>query len=261
MAPTMDFFMVSTPIARRWRRFVASSVALSLVLCGQALAQPAPDNAKQEAKARFVSGQSHYNLNEFAEALADFKDAYRLFPDPVFLYNLGQCEKQLGHFDEAIRFYRSYLREETKAPNRQEVLHKIDEMEAALESRPTAPEKTPPGEPSQAASAEAALAPAPAQSSVAVEADRPSVTGAAPATVGERPLPSPAPPAPPSSARVDLTAAPLAPAAPAPAFYRRWWFWTAAAVVVAGAGIAIYAASARGGNAAPSTALGTKRVF
>ncbi len=54
------------------------------------------EDPKQEAKARYTTGQSHYNLNEFKEALQDFKEAYRLFPDPVFLFNVAQCERQLG---------------------------------------------------------------------------------------------------------------------------------------------------------------------
>src|SRR5512141_1027182 len=86
--------------------FLAASFATA------ASAQEDSGSAKQEAKAHFMSGQRHYNLNELSEALADFKDAYRLYPDPVFLFNLGQCERQLGHHEEAIRFYRNFLREQ-----------------------------------------------------------------------------------------------------------------------------------------------------
>ena len=46
------------------------------------------------------------------------------------------------------------------------------------------------------------------------------------------------------SGDVDLSSTPVAPAAPAasesPAFCSHWWAWTAAGVVVAGAGVGIY---------------------
>jgi tetratricopeptide (TPR) repeat protein len=120
---------------------MAKSLALLLRLVVAALlalpsAQAADLAPKAEAKARFTAGESHYNLNEFSDALREFKEAYRLYPDPVFLYNLGQCERQLNHYEEAGRFYRSFLRKMPKAPNRAEVERKIDEMEAAFRNRP-----------------------------------------------------------------------------------------------------------------------------
>jgi hypothetical protein len=241
-----------------------------------ALAQPVPRDAKLEAKARFMSGQSHYNLNELPEALADFKDGYRLFPDPVFLFNLGQCERQLGHFDEAIRFYRNFLREQPKAANRQEVLHKIEEMEAASKSRPAEADKPAPPlvapapepakiEPPVQGPAEPAPTPAvapqpevqPAQAIIAKPSETATNSVSTPAA-----FPTPAPVASDHGpdARIDLTS-PAPEPAPAPAFYRRWWFWTAAGVVAVGAGLGIYAATSGKGVSAPTTDLGTKKVF
>jgi tetratricopeptide (TPR) repeat protein len=135
---------METSLSAGWRRRFGVAIALCMVASygrvdagslSEGVARSADKDAKQEAKARFVSGQSHYNLNELTEALGDFKEAYRLLPDPVFLYNLGQCERQLGHLEEAVRFYRSFLREQSKAPNRQDVVHKIDEMEATLKAK------------------------------------------------------------------------------------------------------------------------------
>ena len=66
--------------AKRWRRFGVALAICLLASQGHAGAGRAPEgaaksadkDAKQEAKARFVSGQSHYNLNEFTPALVDF---------------------------------------------------------------------------------------------------------------------------------------------------------------------------------------------
>jgi tetratricopeptide (TPR) repeat protein len=257
------------------------ALALLLVIggAGRAGAAASPSDPKQEAKARFVSGQSHYNLNEFPEALRDFKEGYRLFPDPVFLYNLGQCERQLGHPDEAIRFYRSFLREQPKAPNRQDVLHKIEEMEAALKAKqPEGDKAVAPLEPAQAAKpsplpgeAKPALPPLP---------EPPKTPPAAPAPAEQKaavaPPSSPYPPAqtlpatPPvtpaiaetTGNKIDLSSTPEPQAeAGAPPIYKRWWFWTAAAAVAAGAGIGIYAATSGHGPAVPGSVLGSKKVF
>jgi len=250
----------------------------ALAILFLAIAGPAwSDDPKQEAKARYTTGQSHYNLNEFQEALQDFKEAYRLFPDPVFLFNVAQCERQLGNLDEAIRFYRSYLRNKPRAPNRQEVERRIDEMQAVIDAKKLASEKPPVN-----------LVPPAAVDEPRVTAPVPSATEAAapPAldttqTVVPTPTPAAAPAAPlsvlpatvepagrgdmqtgGSGPRTDLLAQSPSPApVAAPAFYQRWWFWTGAAVVVAGVGVGVYALTTRAGNSAPSSKLGTQPVF
>ena len=238
---------------------------------------------KSEARARFLAGQSHYNLNEFNEALLEFKEAYRLFPDPVFLYNLGQCERQLDHYDEAILFYRSFLRNQPKAPNRAEVQRKIEEMETALKNRPPeTPVESPKPVPGDPVSPEAEPAtPAP-------ELPAPTPTPPAPTTGATAPLPveSPpeSPPAVPETGKIPgeapsplptaVTVEPSTPPAgalnleqaapptnPAPPIYRRWWFWTATGVVVVGAATAMILSRSGGAAGPPETALGGKRLF
>jgi tetratricopeptide (TPR) repeat protein len=258
-------------LARRWRRFGVVAAICLFASQGRAGglsdggARGADRDAKQEAKARFVSGQSHYNLNEFSQALGDFKEAYRLLPDPVFLYNLGQCERQLGHLEEAIRFYRSFLREQPKAPNRQDVVHKIDEMEATLKSKQAEADKN---VAPLAADVEAAPAPVEAEQDAKPEVKL-EVKVVVPLA---NPLPATAVVTPPvktefaesgrENGRIDLTTAPATPTAvESPAFYSHWWFWTATGVVLAGAGVGIYAATAGQSPSVPGSTLGSKRVF
>jgi hypothetical protein len=248
-----------------------------MALTGVTRAGETSKEAKQEAKARFVSGQSHYNLNEFPEALVDFKEAYRLFPDPVFLYNLGQCERQLGHNEEAIRFYRSFLREQPKAPNKQDVLHKIEELEAAQKSKAaeaaeaeeatagTSVEgttvKTPVVAPPPATAPPAAIPVLPSDKVPAAETE-PAIIPATPSTESSASLPTATPIVEDSGAsRIDLSAQSTPAAIASPPVYKRWWFWAATGVAVAGASIAIYAASAGHGASAPDSALGTRKVF
>lgn len=218
---------------------------------------------KAEAKAHFTAGENHYNLNEFTEALQEFKDAYRLYPDPVFLYNLGQCERQLGHHEEAIRFYRSFLRLQPKAPNKAEVQRKIDEMEAAQKNKPAAepdpaiaPAKVEPAMPPAAVPGEPAV---PTSAPTTNEAPEPAAVPPAPTI----PTPEPAPGV--EAAQVPLgvssIAEPAAPAVEDRPFYGTWWFWTATGVVAAGAVTAVLLSRSSATSTPPETTLGGKKVF
>src|SRR5579862_3647758 len=126
-----------------WKRGVSSMALLLAILAITATGRTARAAEPGDAKARYMSGQSHYNLNEFAEALQDFKEAYRLHPDPAFLFNIAQCERQLGELDEAIKFYRSYLRNKPDASNAREVQKKIDELRALAEAKTKARDGAP----------------------------------------------------------------------------------------------------------------------
>jgi len=251
------------------------------VLAALLLATAGPvwaEDPKQEAKARYTTGQSHYNLNEFKEALQDFKEAYRLFPDPVFLFNVAQCERQLGNLEEAIQFYRSYLRNKPKAPNRQEVLRRIDEMQAVIDAKKLASEKPPltlvppaTGDEPRLPAALPSAQPTPTPVVPAAPAPTSPTPGAAP-VVPALPMPAPALTTAAGASvdtqegagttRTDLAGETSSPVpAASPPIYQRWWFWTAAAVVVAGVGVGVYVVLSRGGNGAPSSKLGTQPVF
>ena len=41
-----------------------------------------------------------------------------MFKAPAFLFNIAQCNFQLGKFDRAVFFFEGYLREQPNAPNR-----------------------------------------------------------------------------------------------------------------------------------------------
>jgi tetratricopeptide (TPR) repeat protein len=161
----------------------------------------AGDARLREAREHYEQAVAHYNLDEFAPALAEFREAYRLKPDPSFLFNIAQCHRKLGDTDAALDFYRKYLRSLPDAPNRADVERMIADLRARQAAAPAA-DATP-------VSAPAPPTPPPA---------------AAPA-----PPPSPRPAPPPAAVLVSP-----GPAAPAPV-YERWWFWTALGAVVAGA--------------------------
>lgn len=237
-------------------------------------------DTKEEAKSRYNAGLSHYNLNEFAQALQEFKEAYRLYPDPVFLFNAGQCERQLDHYEEAIAFYRSFLRNQPKAPNRNDVKRKIEEMETALKTRPgppsepaqlddpaqtgmTPPATVPPPAPISPTSAEEKpVAPAADSNQPTTEADTTMATPLEAKPIPLHvPLTAPPPPAPSNPVtRLDLNTSTPRPATP-PVVYRRWWFWTATGIVLVGATTAVVLSLSSNPSGPPASALGGKKVF
>jgi tetratricopeptide (TPR) repeat protein len=202
---------------------------LLLVALAARPAGAATPEEKAKARELFQSGLVHYDLKEYSEALASFRDAYRVVQDPAFLYNIAQCYRRLGQNPEALDFYRNYLRRSPNAPNRGEVERRIQEIERDIQAgRTTSP---PPKETAPA------VVPAPRPPTEVSKAPPVETTpGAAPAPPA--PAPAPAPP-------LELTTSP-APEKSSGAIYTRWWFWTAiGAVVVSGLAVGI-AVSHRG---------------
>jgi tetratricopeptide (TPR) repeat protein len=193
-------------------------VAASLVGVATAIAappSPAPaspgppptESQLADAKQRYAAASRLYDLAEYEGALAEFKEAYRAVGDPAFLFNIAQCHRKLGHTQDAITFYKTYLRRAPNAANRAEVERRITELEHA----PAAPPPEPP------------------------PAARPP-----PETAGATPAVNLAPSGGPRDTATDQTllAVPSAGQAPTQAaetpFYRRGWFWIATGAVVAG---------------------------
>ncbi len=86
---------------------IASRLRWILLFTMFASAVASADAPNRKAKTLFEEGLKHYNVGEYKEALQSFKDGYFAKPDPIFLFNMGQCYRQLGEPDAAARQYRS----------------------------------------------------------------------------------------------------------------------------------------------------------
>lgn len=162
------------------------------------------DRAK--ARSLFESGTVHYNLGELDAALADFRAAYRVLPDPVFIFNIAQCLRRLDKPAQAADFYRTYRREAPDAPNRREVDQLIEEMDRAVVERR---ERQPP---------------------TGLEALKPSADEANPRPAGASAKAASGP------ATLAATAAPGPRRVP---LYKKWWLWTGVGVVAVGIGVGL----------------------
>ena len=120
-----------------------SSLLLVALLGGPVLAQPArPDTPAPipeldpatvaKAKALYAEGSKQYDLREYARAIETFRKAYEIYPEPLFLFNLGQAYRQLGDCDNARGFYRNYLAKVPAADNRDQVERFLADMDRCV---------------------------------------------------------------------------------------------------------------------------------
>ncbi|MGO9836949.1 MAG: tetratricopeptide repeat protein [Polyangiaceae bacterium] len=145
----------------------------------------AADSALQEARKLTSAAMVEYNVGRFERALDLYTKAYERYPKPALLFDLGQCHRQLGHFERALFFFHGYLREQPNASNRPLAEKLLEDSQRQLDAQ-------------KAAEAEAEAKAAEAQRAQNASA------ASAPATTGES-LPAPAstavpgPPPPPPS--------------------------------------------------------------
>jgi hypothetical protein len=88
------------------------------------------------ARKAYEKGMTSYNLQHFADALGMFQRAYEEKSDPAFLFNIGQCQRQVGEYDAAAKSYRAYLNTSpVPPPNAVQVRELIAEMDAAAQKK------------------------------------------------------------------------------------------------------------------------------
>jgi len=150
------------------RPILATILAAGVLAAPIAQAQTAAD----DAKARYKEGLVHYNVKEYAEAVALFKQAYKLNPDPAYLYNIAQAYRLAGDCDNAASYYRTFLRDAPAGTaNLDKAQRFLAEMETCIAER-----KSPEPATTTTTSEPPPVAP--------TEATPPSETAPAPETVG-----------------------------------------------------------------------------
>jgi tetratricopeptide (TPR) repeat protein len=126
------------------RSLVPSSFALALLL---ALGAATPARAQDAVSARehYQKGTSFYDLGRYPEAIKEFEAAYEIKNDPALLYNLAQSHRLAGNSEQALHFYRTYLRYVPNAKNRAEIEDRIKQLEE-LVAQKTATQTAPPNQ-------------------------------------------------------------------------------------------------------------------
>lgn len=141
-----------------------------------------------------------YETGQYNEAIRSFTEAYRQLRRPKLLFNIAQAHRMAGRAAEAVVAYQRFLREDPDSPRRAEAEARIRELQAAMEKHRT-PE---PG------GAQATREPPPPLNDA-----HPVLHPALQPITQEHVHPSHTP--------------------GRQAVHRRWWFWTALGISVAGA--------------------------
>ena len=94
---------------------MVSAVAIACLLA--AAPDPNAPDPHATGKQLFEQASAEYDQGRFADALKDFASAYEADPIPGFLFNLGQCHRELGNWQLAAEFYQRYLQAKPDAKN------------------------------------------------------------------------------------------------------------------------------------------------
>ncbi|MBI5481328.1 MAG: tetratricopeptide repeat protein [Deltaproteobacteria bacterium] len=106
--------------------------ALLGALCALPPTLAAAQDAEKQARGHFRRGETHFAMGRFVEALKEYQAAYELKPLPGFLFNIGQCHRNLGHFEEAVFSFKRYLRLKPDATNRAAVEELVSDLERQI---------------------------------------------------------------------------------------------------------------------------------
>ena len=90
----------------------------------------ADEPATRAAKRYFTRGEKLFALGKFEQAIEQYQKAYEAKPFPAFLFNIGQCYRNLGDYDAAIFSFKKYLKLAPDADNRAEVEEYIADLES-----------------------------------------------------------------------------------------------------------------------------------
>jgi tetratricopeptide (TPR) repeat protein len=106
---------------------LASMAAVASAQTSPPLSSDFDEDASGETQARdaFAAGRTALDEGRSEDALADFREAYRLSGRPELLYNIGMVEERLHHDRPALEAFEGYLEAIPAATNRASVEERI----------------------------------------------------------------------------------------------------------------------------------------
>ena len=133
--------------SRPMRSLVAALVSLALVVPAHAQQQPTADQIA-EAKMHYQNAEAAMAEGRFDGAAAEYIEAYEVMKDPILFYKIGTAYQRAGKCDEALVFYRRYLREGKPADDfKKTVDERIAECDPAAAGSGTGTGAAPAGDP------------------------------------------------------------------------------------------------------------------
>ena len=114
------------------------AVAIMLACAATAAADPS-SKQRADATAAYQEGQRRYLDEDYAGAAVQFETAYRLDPDPAYEFNIAQAYRLAKDCTKALDWYRKFLVDAPKAPNRDAVKKYIADLEGSCKPSEPAP--------------------------------------------------------------------------------------------------------------------------
>lgn len=113
---------------------LSSKTALALILLAASPAFAVED--ERDFQEHYQRAMQLYRRNILRGALKEFVAAYALNPLPRLLFNMGQLQRKVGDYRDAIESYELYLRTETELPaeRRTEVQGYLDALRGGLDA-------------------------------------------------------------------------------------------------------------------------------
>jgi len=99
----------------------------------------AEDQATKQARQHARNAKQYFDLGQWDEAIAEYREAYRLRSDPAFLFNIAQSYRRKGDLQPALDLYKNYLIENPTTPKRADIEKRIQTLEEEMKKRPAAP--------------------------------------------------------------------------------------------------------------------------
>ena len=104
-----------------------------VVLCALLLSPAAATaQSNDEAAKHFDRGQALYKKGEFKEAIKAYEAANAIAPHPAALFNVARCHVNLGHPEQALKYYKMALHNTSDLTSRADIEQRIKR----LQSRP-----------------------------------------------------------------------------------------------------------------------------
>src|SRR5262249_26705776 len=87
--------------------------------------QKKPGYNNDDIHKHYTDGATHYQLEEYDQAIVEFKEAYRLSQDPNYLFNIAQAYRLSKNCGEAKMYYKKYLTAVPAAEDKEKIEQKI----------------------------------------------------------------------------------------------------------------------------------------
>jgi tetratricopeptide (TPR) repeat protein len=114
----------------------AAWVLVASLCCAPSVARAAPpsDDGKRAVQL-FEQSAAAYDAGQFAKAAELLKEAYRLRPDPVLLYNLARAYEGMGALPDAVKAYSDFLAADPTAKDRGAIEARITTLRAQIDEQ------------------------------------------------------------------------------------------------------------------------------